>query len=65
MKPIAFSGMMCRPQDVTKEGEFKIKGVITPANNLHPEIVRYEHFPSSEERNKRYEMITKLLKENR
>jgi hypothetical protein len=63
MKPIAFSGMMCNPKDIEKEGEFKIKGVINPARADHPQIVRYEHFPSSAERDKRFEMITKLLKE--
>jgi hypothetical protein len=65
MKPIPFSGMMCNPQNITKEGHFKIKGVIRPSDNTHPEIVRYEHFPSSEERDKRYNMIVNLLKEGR
>ena len=63
MKPIPFSGMMCRPADIQKEGNFKIKGIINCANNNHPAIVRYEHFPSSDERDKRYNMIMNLLKE--
>jgi hypothetical protein len=63
MKPIPFSGMMCNPKDIQKEGEFKIKGVINLVTHNHPQIIRYEHFPSSEERDKRFEMITKLLKE--
>lgn len=65
MKPIPFSGMMCRPVDISKEGDFKIKGVINTANNSHPQIVRYEHFPCAEERDKRFEMVTKLLKEDK
>lgn len=63
MKPIAFSGMMCNPHDIQKDGDFRIKGVINPPNNLHPQIVRYENFASSAERDVRFEMITKLLKE--
>jgi hypothetical protein len=63
MKPIAFSGMMCNPIDIQKEGDFKIKGTINVAKNNHPQIVRYEHFPSSEERDKRYNLIMNLLNE--
>lgn len=63
MKPIPFSGMMCLPTDITIEGDFKIKGVINPPSKHHPQIVRYEHFPSKAERDKRYNMIMNLLKE--
>lgn len=65
MKPIAFSGMMCHPKDIQKEGDFKIKGVINDAKHNHPQIVRYESFASTQERDARYEMIMKLLKETR
>lgn len=65
MKPIPFSGMQCNAVDISKDGDFRIKGVIRIADNTHPEIVRYEHFPSIQERDKRFEMITKLLKEDR
>jgi hypothetical protein len=64
MKPIAFSGMMCSPINITKDGEFRIKGVINHAKD-HPEIVRYENFASTEERDKRFNMIVNLLKEER
>ena len=65
MKPIPFSGILCAPDDIQKEGDFKIKGVINTPNNAHPQILRYEHFPSTEERDKRYNMIMNLLKEER
>lgn len=64
MKSIAFSGMMCNPKDIEKEGDFKIKGIINLGTHNHPPIVRYEHFPCAEERDKRYNMIMNLLKEN-
>lgn len=63
MKPIAFSGMMCNPQDIEKDGQFRIKGVINHAKHNHPPIVRYENFASSAERDTRYNMIMNLLKE--
>jgi hypothetical protein len=63
MKPIPFSGMMCYPTDIQKEGDFKIRGTINVPNNTHPQIVRYEHFASPIERDTRYNMLTKLLKE--
>ena len=62
MKPIPFSGMMCLPHEIVKEGDFKIKGTLSRGKN-HPSIVRYEHFASPSERDARYNMITKLLKE--
>lgn len=65
MKPIPFSGMMCNPRDISKEGDFKIKGVINVGEYNHPQIVRYEHFPCVEERDKRYNMLLNLLKEER
>ena len=65
MRPIPFSGMMCAPENIEKEGDFKIKGIINVATNNHPQIVRYEYFASLEERNKRYNMIMNLLKEER
>ena len=63
MKPIAFSGMMCRPVDITKEGEFRIKAAFNVPDLSHPEIVRYEHFPSRGERDDRYNAIMKLLRD--
>lgn len=65
MKPLPFSGMLCSPVDIQKDGEFKIKGIIRVADNSHPEIVRFEHFPCAEERDKRFNMIMNLLKEER
>ena len=63
MRPIAFSGMMCAPHDIQKEGDFKIKGIINDEKHNHPQIVRYEHFPSKFERDKRFDLIMNLLKE--
>lgn len=63
MKPIAFSGMKCHPLNIQKDGNFRIKGVITIKNDNHPEIVRYENFASTQERDTRYNMIMNLLKE--
>lgn len=66
MKPIAFSGMLCYPNNLQKDGKFRIKGVISNyADNSeknHPDIVRYENFASTEERDKRYNLIVNLLK---
>lgn len=67
MKQIPFSGMMCHPTEITKDGDFKIKALLSPINR-HPEIppiVRYEHFPCIAERDKRYDMLLNLLKEGR
>ena len=61
MKQIPFGGMLCNPINITKEGDFKIKGVIS--NNGSQEIARYEYFASMDERDKRYNMIMNLLKE--
>lgn len=63
MKPIPFSGMLCSPMDIQKDGEFRIRGTINVLNNTHPAIHRFENFPSPEERDKRYNMIMNLLKE--
>lgn len=63
MKPIPFSGMLCNPMDVQKDGEFRIKGIINVPNNTHPPVIRYENFACSAERDVRYNMIMKLLKE--
>jgi hypothetical protein len=60
MKPIPFSGMMCLPHDIQKDGDFKIKGTLSRPNT--PLLVRYEHFASIQERDKRYNMIVNLLK---
>lgn len=65
MRPIAFSGMMCAPKDIVKDGDFRIKGIIHHGNHLHPPIERLEYFASSYERDKRYNMIMNLLKETR
>jgi len=62
MIQIPFSGMMCLPQDVQKDGDFKIKGTLSRSKD-QPPIVRYEYFGSTLERDKRFDMLTKLLKE--
>lgn len=62
MKTIPFSGMLCNPMDVQKDGDFRIKGVINVPNDTHPPIIRYENFPSTEERDKRYNAILNLLR---
>lgn len=64
MKLIPFSGMLCHPLDIEKDGDFKIKGTITRAID-QPAIVRYEYFASKEERDNKYELIVNLLKEDR
>ena len=64
MRPIPFSGMMCHPFDIQKDGDFKIKGTVSRAKD-QPELVRYEHFPCKAERDKRYDVIMNLLKEHR
>lgn len=61
MKPIPFSGMLCLPQEIQKDGDFKIKGTLSRAKDAPP-LVRYEHFASTLERDKRYNMIVNLLK---
>jgi hypothetical protein len=63
MRPIPFSGMMCNPKDIQKEGDFKIKGIVNIERPDTPPIIRYEHFPSTAERDIRYNLLTKLLKE--
>ncbi len=65
MKLIPFSGMMCYPHEIEKEGDFKIKVTLSKINRHQdmPPIVRYEYFPSIIERNKRYDMLVNLLKE--
>lgn len=63
MKQIPFSGMLCHPTDIEKDGDFRIKGTVSAHNNSHMPIVRYEYFPCSEERDKRYKMIMNLLKD--
>lgn len=63
MKLIPFSGMMCHPLEITKDGDFKIKGMISRAID-QPALIRYEHFACKEERDRKYELIVKLLKED-
>jgi hypothetical protein len=65
MKPIPFSGMLCSPMNIEKDGEFRIKGTVNVPNNTHPPVIRYENFACSAERDKRFDAITKLLKETR
>jgi len=65
MKPIPFSGMLCSPMNIEKDGEFRIKGTMNVPNNGHPSIVRYENFACKEERDQRFVVITRLLKETR
>jgi len=62
MKPIAFSGMMCHPTDIQKEGDFKIKGTVSRAKD-QPVLVRYEYFPCKEQRDKRYDVLLNLIKD--
>ena len=64
MKLIKFSGMLCRPVNLTKDGDFKIKGVMNHAKD-QPELVRYEHFACKEERDKKYDLLVNLLKEDK
>ena len=64
MKLIKFSGMLCRPIDIIKDGDFRIKGIMNRAKDL-PECIRYEYFASKDERDKRYNMLVNLLKEER
>ena len=65
MKPIPFSGMMCNPLDIQKDGQFRIKGVMRVADNSHPEIARYEYFPATYQRDERFEAIKRLRKGDR
>lgn len=58
MNRIPFSGMMCSPENIQKEGDFKIVGKVGA-------IMRAEYFPSKDERDRRFELVTKLLKEER
>ncbi len=62
MKLVAFSGMLCRPLNIQKDGEFKIRGVMNHAKDL-PELVRYEHFACKEERDKKFDLLVNKLKE--
>lgn len=55
--------MMCRPVDIQKEGDFKIKGIMNKAKDI-PELVRYEYFTCKEERDKKFDLITRLLRED-
>lgn len=63
MKPIAFSGMMCNPIDIQKEGDYRIKGIINRAKDM-PELVRFEYFANKYERDKRFDHIMKLRERN-
>lgn len=67
MKLIPFSGMMCYPHELEKDGDFRIKGKLSKTNRSPeiPPIERYEYFPSVMERDKRYNMLVNLLKEDR
>lgn len=61
MKMIKFSGMLCSPFQIMKDGDFKIKGIMHNAKD-HPPVMRYEHFACKEERDKKYDILVNLLK---
>jgi hypothetical protein len=60
MKFIGFGGIWCSPEQITKDGDFKIKGVLSKHPN-HPEVARYEHFASTRERDIRYNQLMMQL----
>ena len=64
MRPVPFSGMMCQPSDIEKDGDFKIKGRISTGSDCPP-IDRCEFFACKEERDLRYNLIMNMLKEGR
>jgi len=59
--------MMCYPKEIVKDGDFRIKATISPENRHQgiPPIIRYEYFPCADERDKRYNLLVNLLKEDR
>lgn len=62
MRQIAFSGMWCAPDNVIKEGDFKIRGTVSPSNMVnHPPVHRYESFASTLERDIRYTTLMRQL----
>jgi hypothetical protein len=62
MRQIAFSGMWCSPQNIVKDGDFRIRGTMSPPlMKNHPPIHRYENFPSVAERDKRYNALMKQM----
>jgi hypothetical protein len=60
MNAIPFSGMLCYPAEIVKEGDFKIKGTLSRATNMPP-LVRYEYFGSILERDQRYNVLMNLI----
>lgn len=64
MRPIPFSGMMCAPENIEKEGDFKIRGRISTGKEC-PSIDRFEFFACKEERDLRFNLIMNMLKEGR
>jgi hypothetical protein len=64
MKLIPFSGMMCHPLEIVKDGDFRIKGTISRAIN-EPALVRYEYFACIQERDQKYNLLVNLLKEDK
>lgn len=62
MKQIVFSGVLCLPEDVEKDGNFKIRGRLSsPKLVNHPPVYRYEQFATTRERDMRYTQIMRQL----
>lgn len=59
---IIFSGMRCKPSELIKDGDFKLR-VDFPTHPDEPKISRYEFFPSKEERDKKYNVLMQQLKD--
>lgn len=64
MRQIAFSGMWCSPHGVEKDGDFRIRGTMSPPGAIGvPAMYRYEYFASRDERDVRYRQVMRQLED--